>query len=222
MPKAVIFDLFETLITEWGHEKYTKRKLSEDLGVPYDAFRELWDGLHEKQYRGGISFGESLRYVCGKCGVSLSEETLDYVTMRRRTTKSACFESLHPDILPMLKALRQNGYRVGILSNCSEEEVAIARESTLASAVDCMILSHETGFCKPEAEIYHLAAQRLGVSCTDCIFIGDGGSRELYGAAAVCMVPYRAMWYIRQMPFEIKPMPEYGLLETPMDVLRML
>ena len=22
--KAVIFDLFETLISEWGHEKYTK------------------------------------------------------------------------------------------------------------------------------------------------------------------------------------------------------
>ncbi len=27
--KAVVFDLFETLITEWGHEKYTKRKMQE-------------------------------------------------------------------------------------------------------------------------------------------------------------------------------------------------
>lgn len=24
--KAVIFDLFETLITEWGHKKYTKKR----------------------------------------------------------------------------------------------------------------------------------------------------------------------------------------------------
>ena len=24
--KAVIFDLFETLITEWGHKKYTKNE----------------------------------------------------------------------------------------------------------------------------------------------------------------------------------------------------
>ena len=36
--KAVIFDLFETLITEWGHEKYTKRKMCEDLGVEKERF----------------------------------------------------------------------------------------------------------------------------------------------------------------------------------------
>ena len=34
MIKAVIFDLFETLITEWGHEKYTKRKIIGALGIP--------------------------------------------------------------------------------------------------------------------------------------------------------------------------------------------
>lgn len=28
---AVIFDLFETLITEWGHKKYTKREMCSDL-----------------------------------------------------------------------------------------------------------------------------------------------------------------------------------------------
>lgn len=33
MYKAVIFDLFETLITEWGHRKYTKNELCADLGI---------------------------------------------------------------------------------------------------------------------------------------------------------------------------------------------
>ncbi len=36
--KAVVFDLFETLITEWGHEKYTKSKMCADLGVDKDLF----------------------------------------------------------------------------------------------------------------------------------------------------------------------------------------
>jgi len=31
--KAVIFDLFETLITEWGHPKYTKKKMCSDPGI---------------------------------------------------------------------------------------------------------------------------------------------------------------------------------------------
>ena len=35
--KAVVFDLFETLITEWGHEKYTKRMLKVK---PHDAIQE--------------------------------------------------------------------------------------------------------------------------------------------------------------------------------------
>jgi len=222
MPKAVIFDLFETLITEWGHEKYTKRMLAEDLGIPERKFREQWDALHETQYRGGISFADSVRHVCTQCGVSVSDAVLAHVTDRRITTKSACFDALHPDILPMLHALRADGYRIAILSNCSEEEVSAARESVLALAADRMLLSYETGFCKPEPEIYHLAADALGVSCVDCIFIGDGGSRELYGAAAVGMTSYRAMWYIRQMPYEIKPMPEFAALETPLDVLSKL
>jgi hypothetical protein len=33
MIKAVIFDLFETLITEWVSDKYTSRKCAADLGV---------------------------------------------------------------------------------------------------------------------------------------------------------------------------------------------
>ena len=31
--QAVIFDLFETLITEWGHKKYTKTEMCSELGV---------------------------------------------------------------------------------------------------------------------------------------------------------------------------------------------
>ena len=36
--KAVIFDLFETLITEWGHKKYTKNELCADLNVSREDF----------------------------------------------------------------------------------------------------------------------------------------------------------------------------------------
>ena len=39
--KAVIFDLFETLITEWGHKKYTKNELCADLNIDRDNFDTL-------------------------------------------------------------------------------------------------------------------------------------------------------------------------------------
>lgn len=41
--KAVIFDLFETLITEWGHKKYTKNELCSDLGIEREMFDPYWN-----------------------------------------------------------------------------------------------------------------------------------------------------------------------------------
>ena len=50
-----------------------------------------------------------------------------------------------------------------------------------------MVLSAIEGVCKPDAGIYQLALERLGVDATDAIFVGDGDSGELPGAAAVGM-----------------------------------
>lgn len=219
--KAVVFDLFETLITEWGHEKYTKRKMSSDLGCSPEEFGSVWETLHERQYRGEIGFQDSIRYVCAALGIVPEEEKIRFVTEHRIRTKSVCFDCMHPEILPMLLEIRRRGYKLAILSNCSQEEVTVLRDSVLASLADEMILSYETGFCKPQPEIYHLAAQRLGISCEECIFIGDGGSRELYGAAQAGMHPYRAMWYIRQFPV-FSDQPEFTRLEEPGDVLQLL
>lgn len=224
MKKAVVFDLFETLVTEWGHDKYTKKKMCADLGLPVEHFSVHWESLHEKQYRGGITFADSIRYAGAQCGMKIPEETIRYVQKRRMETKTACFapEYLHPEILSMLTSLREIGIRTVILSNCSEEEVETVRQSILAPLFDGIILSHETGLCKPEPAIYRLAAETIGVQPEDCLFIGDGGSRELYGAAETGMQACRAMWYIRQMPGEIREMPPFPLLESPAEVLTVL
>ena len=42
---------------------------------------------------------------------------------------------------------------------------------------------------KPEPIMYLSAAQELGVAPSDCLYVGDGSSRELSGAAAVGMHP---------------------------------
>ena len=222
MYRAVIFDLFETLITDWGHEKYTKRKMSDDLCIPFSAFSQVWEQLHLQQYRGGITFEDSIRYVCRQCGVPAEEETIRHMTELRKKTKAACFDCLHPDILPMLRSLRERGYKLCLLSNCSGEEVETVRDSVLAPLFDECILSHETGLCKPETAIYRLAADRLGAAPADCVFIGDGGSRELYGALEAGMHPHRALWYICQMPDPIREQPEFPVLKAPSDVLRIL
>lgn len=222
MIRAVIFDLFETLVTEWGHEKLTKRQTAAMLGVPYEAFSAEMDLLHEAQYRGQITYEESLRTACRKIGAEVSEGAVRLVTEKRRAAKAACFTDPHPAVLPMLAVLRARGFCTAILSNCAEEEVAVVRESVFAPFTDAIVLSYETGLCKPDPAIYRLTADTLGVSCTDCIFIGDGGSRELYGASEAGMTPYRALWYLRAAPHPIRQQPEFAALAEPTDVLSVL
>ncbi len=48
--QAVIFDLFETLITEWGHKKYTKTEMCSELGVEREKFDVFWNQKERERY----------------------------------------------------------------------------------------------------------------------------------------------------------------------------
>jgi HAD superfamily hydrolase (TIGR01509 family) len=47
---------------------------------------------------------------------------------------------------------------------------------------DVVVISAEVGMVKPDPAIYHLTADKLGVSPAECIFIDD---RQVYVQAAV-------------------------------------
>lgn len=125
--KAVIFDLFETLITEWGHKKYTKNEMCADLGLERGRFDAYWDEKEAERYIGEISFPESILYVCGKCGKPVDDSTLSLIIRKRTETKSLCFEHVHPDVYGLLERLKAAGYKLAIVSNCSSEEVTVIK-----------------------------------------------------------------------------------------------
>lgn len=74
--KAVVFDLFETLITEWGHKKYTKNEMCADLDVERAEFDVFWDEKEQDRYIGSMSFEDSILYVCEKCGKNVDISTI--------------------------------------------------------------------------------------------------------------------------------------------------
>ena len=99
------------------------------------------------------------------------------------------------EMLHVLSQLRSNGWTIGIVSNATPDEVADWSECLLRDAVDDAIFSCQIGYMKPDPEIYNLACERLGISPTKTVFVGDGGFDELQGAAAVGMRPVQARWY---------------------------
>lgn len=220
--KAVIFDLFETLITEWGHKKYTKNEMCSDLGIEREIFDVYWNEKQKDRNSGEISFADSIRYVCEKCSKQIDELTLSGIIDKRIRTKSLCFEYVNPDVYLLLDHLKTMGLRLAIISNCSSEEVNVIRQSKLYKYFDLLVLSYEVKMQKPEIRIYKEGANRLGVTADECIFIGDGVSNELEGAKMAGMKAIQAKWYTNQFPHKRESIDGFLTAEEPLDILQIL
>ena len=218
--KAVIFDLFETLITEWGHKKYTKNEMCADLRIERSEFDTYWDEKALDQYEGKITYEDSLVYVCEKCGKVVDEATIANILDKRIKTKAVCFEYVQPEVFQLLKTLRDMGLQIAIVSNCSSEEVKVLKDSEIYKYFDEVILSYEVHMKKPDPCIYEEAAKRLGVEVEECIFVGDGGSNELVGARNVGMKAIQAKWYTNQYPKKRDNIEGFSVAEEPMDIIR--
>ena len=220
--KAVIFDLFETLITEWGHKKYTKNEMCSDLGIERDKFDIYWDEKEKERYSGEISFTDSILFVTEKCGKKIDASTLSGIIDRRIMTKSQCFEHVNPDIYLLLDRLKTEGLRLAIISNCSSEEVKVIRQSKIYKYFDQVILSYEVKMQKPDIRIYKEGADLLGVAAEECIFVGDGGSNELEGAKLAGMKAIQAKWYTDRLPHKRDSIDGFSTAEEPLAIMRFL
>ncbi len=92
-----------------------------------------------------------------------------------------------PEALDVLKEVRTRGYTTGLISDCSADVPEVWAATPLVPFFDVAIFSCIAGVTKPDPLSYHLACAHLGVPAYDCRYVGDGGSHELGGAAAVGM-----------------------------------
>lgn len=87
-------------------------------------------------------------------------------------------------------ALSAQGVRVGVISNGSHrtrlEKVACL---PFASAIELTVSSESAGASKPDAAIFRLAAEALGVAPEACWYVGDHPVNDVLGAAGAGMMP---------------------------------
>lgn len=220
--KAVCFDLFETLISEYADGvRKAERRHGHDaarLGLDRDVYRREWGALHERRMTGAIaSYAEALRRILAGQGAPCDEQALQELYERRVAEKKAAFRGIDPDVFALLERLKRAGAKLALISNCTEEEVQGWADSGLAPYFDEVLFSYRVGLAKPDAAIYRLACERLGAAEAQCAFIGDGGSDELNGASRAGMRAYRAVWYL---PLSMRERTDgFPTLATPMDAL---
>ena len=200
MVKAIIFDMYETLVTQLRSPLYYGTQMAQDMGLAPEVFLPGWRKTEEARATGWATFEEVVETLLGEHGV-YTPELYRKVVNRRLAVQADCFLHLHPQILPMLSGLREQGLKIGLITNCFSEEAELIRESALFPYFDVPCMSWELGVRKPDPAIYRACLAQLGLSAEECLYVGDGGSNELEAAGALGMEAVQAIWY-RQVGFE--------------------
>lgn len=188
---AVIFDLFGTLADNFSSREYEDAlvRMASALSVPWDDFRRAWFDSSRERNTGVFQDCEAnVEHICHELGVQrerrqirlAAQVRLDYIR-RVMTSRSGATE--------VLSCLKEEGYKTGLISDCTHEIPVIWPETHLSSLIDVAIFSCSVGLRKPDPGIYQLAIERLGVRPEQCLYVGDGGSQELSGALRFGMHP---------------------------------
>lgn len=222
MIKAVIFDMFETLISYHTCPLYFGTQMAEDAHVPLSEFLSKWRATDYDRSTGKITVEEVLEQILKEFGC-YSETLVQKLVGKRGDTIEACLKHKDAEIVLMLKGLKEQGVFVGLISNCYLEEAARIRESELFPYFDAVCFSNEQGICKPEKEIYYRCMKALGVQPEECLYVGDGGSRELETAEELGMKAVQAIWYLKEGTSQpVGRKPEFEDVKRPMDVVKMV
>ncbi len=201
MIEAAVFDLYETLITEFDPEWKQGPTVAERLGMEEPAFRSAWSQMRENRFLGLIpDYSSVLREICTNAGIQVDECVLQTLLEERRALKARPFAMMDESVVNMVATLRSRGLRLGLVSNACVEEAEGWDTCKLARHFDSVVFSYQAHRMKPDPAIYTLACGRLGVAPERTVFVGDGGDRELTGAADVGMSPFWATWFLDRWP----------------------
>ncbi|WP_042169521.1 HAD family hydrolase [Paenibacillus gorillae] len=222
--KAVFFDLFETLISEFenGSRKAARStRLEEALGVDSKLFRKEWNARQLQRMDGAYSdFPSVIHEILEVLGHAADEEVVEALHQERIAEKAAAFDKLDQRILSMLEQVKELGIQICLISNCTHEEVTAWHSSGLAASFDAALFSYQVKAAKPNPDIYLLACEKMGVTPAEALFVGDGGSNELEGAAKVGMTAYQATWFVP--PYISEKIAGYLKLAEPLELLEQI
>ena len=187
---AVIFDLFGTLVDDLTHPESQRveyeRVMSETaaaLSVPIDDLMRLWLEMGDRRMTGALpTTDDALAQICQQLGVQHKAEQISDAARVRFEHVRRSLKPRH-DTIETLARLKASGYKVGLISDCTAETPTLWPDTPFAAAIEAPVFSCEVGLRKPDPRIYALACERLQVEPQRCVFVGDGGSKELTGAS---------------------------------------
>ena len=164
--RAVIFDLGGVLVRT--EDPAPRRELATRLGLTREQiYYHVFDSPSARQATlGQISTDEHWEAI--RLGMGLALE--DFPTVRQAFWGG---DRLDYDLVDYIRSLRPR-YKTGLLSNAwGDLREMLTERWKIADAFDVLVISAEVGIAKPDALIFSLALERLGVSAEEAVFVDD-------------------------------------------------
>ncbi len=200
----VTFDLWETLLFE-GDGADSRRTLArcmnlanvfgrlgvnisvEQLSSVLEAmtpwFKEVWDLNRD------VTLVDQLRFIVQKASNGSLQMRDEWIGELSAAYVSPLFDAppyLNPDALRVLRWLRDRDKRIGLICNTGRTPGfglrRFLRQKDIADFFDVMLFSDETGIRKPDAEIFKMALETLGVKPFEAVHVGDNLETDISGA----------------------------------------
>ena len=185
--KAIIFDLFHTLIS-LKSDGVARITTSEQLGISEKEWNTLlWEQSHRRLCGHVKDPFEIIKELITRGGWNIPDSKLREVASDRKQRFADGMHAVQPHVLAALDELRHAGLLLAICSNADWMERNGWDGSPLSQRFDSAIFSCDVGYVKPEPEIFQLCLDELNVKAQDTVFVGDGGSNELAGAKEMGM-----------------------------------
>lgn len=176
-PKAIIFDLLTALLDSWALWDASTTSTTA-------AEARLWRAHYLE-----LTFGTGA-YVPYEQLVHKAAQGVGLPDSAPRTLLEN-WDKLQPwpEVVPVLEQLRLQGYKLGVVTNCSQRLGTIA--AGIVSKFDAVVTAEESGFYKPAKEAYQSILTTMGIQAQDALFVA-GSAGDVEGATNAGM---KVVWH---------------------------
>jgi len=131
-----------------------------------------------------VNFGRVLTDFCQSLG--LDDREIDYhAVMCAYDARPVADVVLFSDAIPVLEALRQQNYKIGLVTNSMMpmwmRDIELEAYEII-DYFDVRITSGDTGYIKPHPFIYQKALELLDATPDKAVFVGDRPDYDIVGA----------------------------------------
>jgi putative hydrolase of the HAD superfamily len=207
MLRAVLFDLWETLITDrperalprraWRGNAVTEVLARHGRAVPLESVQAALEaagaGLNRLHDEGkDLGAGGRARLFIAELEAQTGEEAPAAALHELEDAITAMPLDIAPALAPFavetVAAIKRGGLSTALVCNAgfttTPHLLPMLAGYGLSDHLDVMVFSDELGFAKPDPRIFTKALESAGVGPAECAFVGDNPHTDIGGAQA--------------------------------------